>query len=190
MERVDDKALATAFKSGEKGAYQAIHDRYSGLVYAVCRRKLSPHDAEEAAQETFMRVYTALARFNGEHRLGPWIARIASNVCIDALRSRARRPADPAPAEDFIFLPDVPERTDPQHISLRAGESRRVRDQIAQLPTWHRAAIVMRDYEGRSYLEIGRELEMSASQVKALIHRARQGFKRRWLEHESDHGVN
>jgi RNA polymerase sigma-70 factor (ECF subfamily) len=180
---IEDKELALAFKAGQDGAYQAIHDRYSARVYGVCRRMLtSPHDAEEAAQETFLRTYQALGRFNGRYQLGAWITRIATNVCLDQLRARSRRPQHEATLELLdLENPNLVHDDGPEEIVLRNAESRRVRRILDGLPPMHRAAIVLRDFEGLTYEEVAIALGITDCQVKALIHRARQGFKRSWI---------
>lgn len=179
---LEDKELTLAFQAGDKGAYQAIHDRYETRVHNVCRRMLgNPHDAQEAAQESFLRVYQALGRFNGRYQLGAWITRIATNVCLDHIRSRSRRPVDAVELDVLELDRDRHNgEDDPQDITIRRAESRRVRKILAQLPPLHRAAIVLRDFEGLSYAEVAVALEMTECQVKALIHRARQNFKRSW----------
>lgn len=179
---LEDKDLTLAFQSGDKGAYQAIYDRYSSRVHSVCRRMLgNPQDAQEAAQESFLRVYQALGRFNGRYQLGAWITRIATNVCLDQLRARARRPIDAAEL-DAVDLEDDRHHdlTGPEFLVIRNAESHRVRKILGQLPPMHRAAIVLRDFEGLSYAEVAVALGMTEGQVKALIHRARQNFKRSW----------
>src|SRR5689334_9645143 len=94
----EDKDLAIAFKNGELGAYDAIYGRYSDRVNGVCRRMLGQsEDAKEASQEVFLRVYQALPRFNGRYQLGAWITRIATNVCLDQIRGRNRKPSDAFP---------------------------------------------------------------------------------------------
>ena len=180
----EDKELALAFKRGDKGAYQAIHDRYTQRVYGVCRRMLTnPADAQEAAQETFLRVYQALGRFNGRYQLGPWITRIATNVCLDQIRSRARRPSDPVPNEILLLDESVVDHdSEPERAVIRNSESRHVRKVLASLPPMHRAAIVLRDFEGLSYEEVAVALQITDGQAKALIHRARQNFKRSWTK--------
>lgn len=178
----DDKEMALAFQRGEDGAYQAIYARYQDRVHRVCRRMLGkPEDAQEAAQETFLRVYTALGKFNGRYQLGGWITRIATNVCLDHIRARSRRPVEATPIEEIEadFLAAGVD-TDPEAVSVRNAESRRVRKVLLGLPPLHRAAIVLRDFEGLSYSEVGVALGMSETQVKALIHRARKGFRRSW----------
>ena len=140
-----------------------------------------PDDAAEAAQETFLRVYQALIRFNGRYHLGAWITRIATNVCLDQLRARSRRPSDLAPLEVFDLTASGPEdETDPEHLFIRGAEGRHVRHVLESLPPLHRAAIVLRDFEGLSYADVATSLELSESQVKALFHRARKGFRNSW----------
>ena len=180
----DEKELTLAFQRGEKGAYQAIHDRYSERVHGVCRRMLgNPDDAQEAAQETFLRTYQALGRFNGRYQMGAWITRIATNVSLDYLRTRARKTAGDQPLDEIEEVGPLTttEDDDPATVCVRNSESRHVRRMLASLPPTHRAAIVLRDFEGLSYDEIAVALQMTSPQVKALIHRARQSFKRSWL---------
>ncbi len=179
---LEDKALTLAFQAGDRRAYQVIHDRYGARVDSVCRRMLgNPHDAQEAAQESFLRVYQALDRFNGRYQLGAWITRIATNVCLDHIRSRCRRPVDPVDLQVLDVDDDrYHDLEDPETITIRRAEGRRVRRVLESLPPMHRAAIVLRDFEGLSYEEVAIALQITESQVKALIHRARQGFKRSW----------
>jgi RNA polymerase sigma-70 factor (ECF subfamily) len=178
----DDKEMALAFQRGEKGAYQVIYDEYEERVRRVCRRMLGkPEDAQEAAQEAFLRVYVALGKFNGRYQLGAWITRIATNVCLDQIRARSRRPVEATPVEDLeLEFAAAGFDSDPETVTVRAAESRRVRKVLLGLPPLHRAAIVLRDFEGLSYAEVAVALGMTECQVKALIHRARKGFRRSW----------
>jgi RNA polymerase sigma-70 factor, ECF subfamily len=178
----EERELALAFQNGERDAYDRIHDRYAPRVLSVCRRMLGdPDDAQEAAQEAFLRVYQGLPKFNGRFRLGAWIVRIATNVCLDQLRSRNRRPSELAPLEvlDLEYSSPVDDN-DPELLFLRHAEGRRVRKVLDSLPPMHRAAIVLRDFEGVSYADIAETLGITECQVKALLHRARRGFKRSW----------
>lgn len=179
MGSTEDRDLTHAFQRGEDGAYQEIYDRYGARVQRVCRRMLlNHHDAQEASQETFLRVYQGLARFNGRYQLGPWITRIATNVCLDQLRSRGRHP------EDFTLdLADSqPTNGDeePEAVVLRNAEGRRVKRVLDSLPPLHRAAIVLRDFEGLSYCDVAGVMGITEPQLKALLHRARKGFRRTW----------
>ena len=85
---LDDRVLVLDFQAGNPQAFVEIHNRYSGLAHQVCRRFLpNAQDADEAFQETMIRAFQGLYRFNGRYALAPWIARIAKNVSLDILRS-------------------------------------------------------------------------------------------------------
>ena len=182
LESVDDRELTLAFKRGDAGAYEAIYARHSGRVHNVCKRMLRrPEEAQEAAQETFLRMYRALPKFNGKYQLGAWITRIATNVCLDQLRSQGRHPVDLTPFDELeLVARDAVDGVEPEAIYLRSNEGWRVRRVLDSLPPLHKAAIVLRDFEGLSYEEVAQALGISDAQTKALIHRARQGFKRSW----------
>jgi RNA polymerase sigma-70 factor, ECF subfamily len=182
LRELQDKDLAIAFKRGDSGAYEAIYQRHRPKVEAVCRRMLQNQaDAQEASQEAFLRVYKGLSKFNGRYQLSAWITRVTTNVCLDQLRAKSRRPSDPHPIEDLDFLVEQePDGGDPATVSIRSSEGRRIRKVLESLPPMHRAAIVLRDFEGLSYDEIADVLDISSAQTKALIHRARQNFKRTW----------
>lgn len=176
----DDKDLTLAFQGGDDSAYRHIYDRHQARVSNICRRMLfDPADAEEATQETFLHVYKALGRFNGRYQLGAWIARIATNVCLDQIRAGGRRP-DEVGGVELLENHEGPEVGDPEVLHLRESESHGVRKVLGELPPLHRAAIVLREYQGMSYAEMAIALDMSEPQVKALLHRARKGFKRSW----------
>ena len=181
-EEFDEKTLTIAFKAGDQSAYRSIYTRFESRVNYLCRRMLSDRDdAAEATQETFLRVYQGLERFNGQYKLGAWITRIATNVCLDQIRTRQRKPVDATPIEVLALDPPVDAIEDgPEETVIRLSETRRVRRVLKQLPPMHRAAIVLRDFEGLRYCEIADILEITDIQVKALIHRARQNFKRSW----------
>jgi RNA polymerase sigma-70 factor (ECF subfamily) len=184
---LDDRMLVLDFQAGHPEAFVEIHRRYGALARHVCLRFLpNRHDADEAFQETMIRVFQGLYRFNGRYALRPWIARIAKNVSLDILRGQARRPQadDSAPASEE--LPTDGDEAD--QIVERLVQRDLVLSILADLPETHRRAIVLREIEGRSHREIAHELDMSPSQAKALIHRAKGGFRRRWLELVADRG--
>lgn len=175
---MDDRALVVAFKAGEPGAYDEMYRRYSDRVRAICRRMLAnPEDAQEAVQETFLKAYLGLPQFNGSYKLGAWLGRIASNVCLDALRARGRvLRSVPLNVES----PALGVETSPE--DLVVGDAPDVGHNIAQIQPLHARALVMRGVEGLSHREIAGRLRMSPAQVKALLHRARRSFKRSWDE--------
>ncbi len=177
----EDRDLTLSFQRGEADAYQCIYNRYRWSVYNACYRILGNRDdAQEATQEAFLKVYQALGRFNGNYRLGPWIIRIATNVSLDHLRLRKRRPQDSV-SIDALHREPCAYADDPEQMLVERAEGERVRKVLSSLPPIHRAAIVLRDSEGLTYSEIALKLGISEGQVKALLHRARKRFKRTWV---------
>ena len=187
-EALDDRLLVLDFQAGHPEAFVEVHRRYQGLAKHVCRRFLrNPQDAEEAFQETMIRVFQGLYRFNGRYALQPWIARIATNVSLDALRAQARRPvAEEAPIEEH----DRSDEEDgPQELYERLVERDLVISVLAELSDAHRHALVLRELNGASHREIADEMEITPAQAKALIHRAKRAFRRRWLEKAVERSV-
>jgi RNA polymerase sigma-70 factor (ECF subfamily) len=177
---LDDRLLVLDFQAGQPQAFVEIHRRYGPLAKHVCSRFLpNRHDADEAFQETMIRVFQGLHRFNGQYALQPWIARIATNVSLDQIRTRARRPqVEDGTIEDH-------ERGDPadgpEEMVERLVERDLIISVLAGLPETHRTALVLREMEGRSHKEIAVALDITPAQAKALIHRAKGSFRRNWL---------
>ena len=188
----DDKSLVLAFQSGDIDAYSGIFVKYRALSAQICYRILQDREeTDEAVQETMLRVYRGLGRFNGRYQLQAWVARIATNVALDMVRARSRRPQrDPA-------LPDISE--DPRHVTSpvedtsetveRVLDREEIRSTLASIPDHHREALVLRELEGRSHQEIGDALGVSPQQAKALIHRAKRSFRRAWDQGGERRGV-
>jgi RNA polymerase sigma-70 factor (ECF subfamily) len=178
----DDKKLVLSFQTGGSGAYRDIYERYEPRVRGVCKRMLAcPEDVEEACQETFLRVFQGLSRFNGRYQLGAWVCRIATNVCLDMLRAKKRRPSEPRKVEDLEHEAATPQSaSDPEWSAMQRVNVEAVRSILDSLPEMHRAAIVLRDYDGLSYVDIATKLSISEKQTKALLHRARKNFRRSW----------
>lgn len=188
LDVADDKALVLAFQSGEIGAYSDIYEKYRALASQICYRILQDREeADEAVQETMLRVFRGLPRFNGRYQLQAWVARIATNVALDMVRARARRPQRGAD------LHDISEGNNPNVASLTVDVSdeidtildrEQVRSILSEIPEHHREALVLREFEGRSHEEIGDALGVSPQQAKALIHRAKKSFRRAWGEED------
>ena len=184
---LDDRLLVLDFQAGNPQSFVEIHRRYGPLARRVCQRFLpNPHDGDEAFQETMIRVYQGLYRFNGRYALQPWVARIAKNVSLDILRGRARRPKndDWAPLAEELPAPN----DEAEQIVERLVQHDMVLAVLSDLPETHRRALMMRELDGRSHREIAHEMEVSTAQAKALIHRAKMSFRKRWLEKVAERG--
>ena len=173
-----DKDLVVAYQAGERGAYDAIYTRHRERVRRICYRMLgNTADAEEAVQETFLRTYKALGRFNGQYQLGAWVSRIASNVCLDILRQRGRSVKTQDVDDEVLELESSNKLPD-----LVVEQQIDVAESLKGIQPLHARALMLRAVAGLSHQEIAGELEMTPDQVKSLLHRARSSFRRVWDE--------
>jgi RNA polymerase sigma factor (sigma-70 family) len=188
---LDDRLLVLDFQAGnEDSAFDEIHRRYAGLARHICQNILrNPDDAEEATQEAMLRVFQGLHRFNGRYMVQPWVARIATNVSLDVVRSKQRRPMSDRPIDELADVIELADH-DPEHVVERRLDNERVVKALAELPEHHRQALILREFEGRSHEEIGQALGVTAPQAKALIHRAKRSFRKAWSVDEAGrHGL-
>jgi RNA polymerase sigma-70 factor, ECF subfamily len=173
---LDERALIHAWAGGDHSAFEVVFRRYEPLIKRSCRRILrNSSDAEEATQETFIKACKAIHASNPDTALGPWLRRIARNVCVDQLRARSRRPVA---ALDAPF----PSRasTEPSPEEIVAGGDPRLDAVLDRLAPVHRAAVEMRFIMGMSHKEMAGVLSSSPVRVKALVHRARTRFSLEW----------
>jgi RNA polymerase sigma factor (sigma-70 family) len=161
-----DAALVQRFRAGYEDAFGVLYERHRAGVLAVCIGVLgSRHDAEDAAQDAFAALATAL-RTNPPRELRPWLARVARNAAIDVIRRRrAVTEADETLEGQAPGTADVRFELE----SVFAG--------LRQLPETQRTALLMRELAGHSYQEIGTLLELDESAVRGLIARARIGLR-------------
>jgi RNA polymerase sigma-70 factor (ECF subfamily) len=170
-----DRDLVIAFKTGRLDAYDEMYRRHHARVMRVCYRMLgNPADAEEATQETFLKAFQALPRFNGQYQLAAWLTRIATNVCVDHLRVKSRT--------HLVALPEGAgmEEAESGPEQLVVGEHPRLEAAILDVQPLHARALALRAVAGLSHREIAAQLRMSPDQVKALLHRARNSLRKAW----------
>lgn len=176
-----ERELALSFQRGERDAYESIYRRYTPRVESLCLRMLGDsQEAQDAVQETFLRVYQALPRFNGRYQLGAWINRIGTNVCLDTLRARSRVRYEVAPNDVLEEVVEAEAHDVPEQSVLRRDVAARLKKTLAGLPPLQRKAIVLRDFEGRTYSEIATALEITECRARVLLHRARKAFMKSW----------
>lgn len=171
-----DGVLVSRTREGETEAYGELVRRYQGAVFNVCLRLLGePNEAEDMAQETFWRAYQRLATFDVCRPFGPWIRRVAANVCLNHLE-HSRREALPLD-EDTVGLPGPMRGPEELHEARELGEQ--IREALLELTPRGRLAIELRHFEGLSYEEIALDLGMTLSEVKSQLYRARRALARR-----------
>ncbi len=168
--RTDDQLVAL-FRLGNDDAFRVIHDRYRARLFAYTRQMLagSRSDAEDALQDVFLRAYGALRADDRPVTLRAWLYRVAHNRCIDHLR----RPANQPTTELFE---NVSSLHDPTADIQRRDDLRRLVADVRRLPEQQRSALLMRELEGLSYLELADALGVTVPAVKSLLVRARIGL--------------
>jgi RNA polymerase sigma-70 factor (ECF subfamily) len=179
---VDDAALLLRLRAGGAGAFEELVITYQHRVFGVALRMLgSRAEAEDVAQETFLRAHRALGEFRGEARLGTWLYAIASRLCLNRLASGQRRHE----RRDEDALATAPaEGGDPAAALDRSELSAALQEAIAALPEERRIVVVLRDLEGLAYEEIAEALGLELNTVRSRLHRARLDLKaklERWL---------
>jgi RNA polymerase sigma-70 factor (ECF subfamily) len=163
----DEGFLVRAAKRGDLEAFGELMRRHEQPTYRLALRMLgSASEAEDAAQDAFLKAWRALPKFQGTSSFGTWLYRITTNRCLNILA--ARRPIDPL---DETRAGDL--RHDPADRVEQREELDALTASIGRLPAEQRAALVLREFEGLSYDEIGEVLQISLAAVKGRIHRAR-----------------
>jgi RNA polymerase sigma-70 factor (ECF subfamily) len=159
---------------GDSAAFGHLVRAYERPVYNLTYRMLgNSAEAEDAAQETFLRAYSKLATYQPGRKFVNWLLSIASHYCIDLLRRKGRAPQlslDDALPPQWLAS-DVPQ---PDQLVSKKQERERVRAVLDTLPPVYRAAVVLRYWHGMSYREIASTMDTTESAIKSRLHRARR----------------
>lgn len=174
MPHTDAAAVALA-RDGDSEAFRALVERHSRAVFRLAYRMTgNPQDAEDVVQETFLRAYRQLGRFESRANFGTWLHRIAVNCSIDLIRMRKNH-ATPHDAGDLDTLDAASDREadpTPERLMLSAEVQARVESAMGTLTSMERAAFVLRHFEGHSIDEISRTLGLKANAAKHSVFRA------------------
>jgi RNA polymerase sigma-70 factor (ECF subfamily) len=182
----DDDALVAASQRGDQAAFGEIVRRYQRAVHRLAwSLTRNASDADDLAQETFVRAWGAIGRFERGQPLYPWLARIVTNQTFSLFRHRRRRPEtsiEPLVEAGQQWGVD----DDPADHSARSERDARLRECFAQLADEHQAVLVLRAVQDLSYDEIARALNIPAGTVMSRLSRARAELKRRLAERGGD----
>ncbi len=171
----DPPEFLARLRTGEVRAFEELVSAYQHRVFGVALRMLgSAAEAEEVAQEVFLRAYRALAGFRGDAKLSTWLYGIASRLCLNRLASGARRMVRSGD-EMLARIPSA--EADPGTRLDRSELWGALYEAIAELPDDRRVVVVLRDLEGLSYEEIAQALELEPGTVRSRLHRARMDLK-------------
>jgi RNA polymerase sigma-70 factor (ECF subfamily) len=174
MDATDAAAVLDRARQGDSEAFRVLVERHSRSVFRLAFRMTgNEQDAEDVVQESFLRAYKQLGRFESRANFGTWLYRIVANCSVDLMRAKQAR-HDQARGEsldDAIELPaaDVP---GPERMAQSAEIERRVQRALEGLSPLERAAFTLRHYEGRSIEEISSALGLGTSAAKHSVFRA------------------
>ena len=164
---------------GDVNAFETLVVEYEKNVYAITQRMTgNAEDAADMTQETFIKAYNSLSSFRGDSKFSVWLYRIATNVCLDFLRSRSRKPTVSLSMEDDDgeeMQMDVADESQSPEVLLERGLTRdAVRRGLNALPPDYRQILLLREIQGLSYEEISDVLSLEVGTVKSRIFRARK----------------
>ena len=169
--RADEMALVERCRKGDLAAFEELYRQHAGRLYSVaCRMVGNPSDAEDLLQEIFLAAHRKLDSFRGESALGTWLYRLATNLCLDHLRSKTARSGQLTSAlDDERELADAGSRALADQALTRMDLERA----LAQLPEGCRAAFVLHDIEGLEHREVAEALGIAEGTSKSQVHKAR-----------------
>lgn len=167
--------LVRRAQAGEIVAFELLADTYRPVLFSLALRMLrNVDDAKDAVQETLVKAFRAIHDFDPERPIKPWLCRICSNCCVDAVRSR-RRDADPLDQHEYMLQDESESLEDRAHGSLRQTA---VLDAIGRLPEKYRDIILMRHFRHMDVNEIAAALNKPEGTIKSWLFRARALLKK------------
>lgn len=177
-------------QQGSDEAFTMLVETYQTHVYNLCYRMLGEAEAaEDAAQETFLRAYQHIHRYDSKRPFGTWLLSIAAHYCIDRLRRRKFSMTSIEQDEDEggVELPDT-DSPNPENEAIYGEQRQQMQRLLKHLDSTDRAAIVMRYWHDCSEVEIAESLNLTVSAVKSRLHRARRALASSWeAETKSSH---
>jgi len=182
MDAPDDAQVVALARNGDGEAFRTIVERHSRALFHLAYRITGNEtEAEDVVQETFVRAWKALDRFEARAQVGSWLHRIAANAALDLVRARRRHGDRPAGvtedgADPMDAIPS--ELPSPERVAAGSEVGRRLRAAMAQLTPNERAAFVLRHFEDQPIEEIGRTLGLQANAAKQTIFRAVRKLRR------------
>jgi RNA polymerase sigma-70 factor (ECF subfamily) len=180
----EEMAWVAQAQHGSDEAFTKLVEAYQTHVYNLCYRMLGePESAEDAAQETFLRAFQHLHRYDSKRSFATWLLSIAAHYCIDRLRRRkfSMTSIDQNEDEGGFELPDA-DAPNPEAETIHSEQRERMQGLLKRLDATDRAAIVLRYWEDYSEAQIAEALNLTVSAVKSRLHRARRELAGLWQE--------
>jgi RNA polymerase sigma factor (sigma-70 family) len=169
----EDRRIAAACAAGDAKIFEEIYRRYGDRMKSIAWNHLgNVSDAEDAVQETFLKVHRAASTYTGEASFSTWMFRILVNTCYDLLRKRKRR-IDEAPIDEIV------ERTSP---SVDDAKRITLRKLLDELPEQRRSVFTLFEIEGLSHAEIGEILGISEGNSKWILFATKKDLQTKWKQ--------
>lgn len=170
--RDSDGSFVRRARGGDLGAFATLVERYREVTVRVCSRIVGAEDAEDVAQDAFLRAFGRLAKLRDDEGFRPWLLRIAHNASLDHLRRRRGEPSRESLDAEHADAVETHDRP-PARLIEDAERRERLGTKLALLRDEHRVVLVLRDLEGLPYDEIAEVTGMPLGSVKGRLHRAR-----------------
>lgn len=179
---LDDSSLVKACLNGDKRAYEVLLRRYQKLVYNVLYQMVHSHEmAADLTQETFLKAYRALGSFRTEGKFKPWLLRIATNTCLNAIRDNKEHDSlDDILEENPGAEPAYDEKIE-ELVEWRLTH-KKLEDALKQLPMRHRQVFILRYQHDLPYEEIAEVSGEPVSTIKSLLFRIREKLRKMLAE--------
>jgi len=174
MDATEAAAVLARARQGDSEAFRELVERHSRSVFRLAYRMTgNEQDAEDVVQESFLRAYKQLGRFESRANFGTWLYRIVSNCSVDLMRAKQAR-HDQVRGDSIDEAAQLPagDLPGPERMAQSAEIERRVQAALSELSPLERAAFTLRHYEGRSIEEIGAALNLGTSAAKHSVFRA------------------
>lgn len=173
---MNEHHLAQRAAQGDREAFgELVQLHQAGVYNAAYRMTGNRQEAEDAAQEAFLRAFRAIHTLDPSRPPGPWFRKIAVNVCLNRLERR-----EPLPLDDNLPIPAADPLPEPQ--TIEREKTRKIRAALLSLPPRYRAALELRHFEELTYTEIAQTLNRPLSDVKSDLFRARKLLAERLKE--------
>lgn len=171
-------------RRGDQRAFSQLVEAYQRPVFNLTYRMLgNPQEAEDAAQETFLRAYAGLDKYNPDHKFSTWLFSIANHHCIDRLRKR--RVAYVSMDDNPVMQNMQSDTPQPEGTALAGEHSAEVQRLLDELEPDYRMPLILRYWEDYSYEEIAASMGLTVAAVKSRLFRARQQIAKLYSEHEA-----
>ncbi|HHT62086.1 MAG TPA: sigma-70 family RNA polymerase sigma factor [Clostridia bacterium] len=190
MNRLQDEELVVLCLQGKREAFEELVKRYERQIYSLAYRLTNNyHDAVDLTQEVFLHLYQVLDKFDGDRKFFPWMYRIATNVCYNALK---KKPKEATSLDNVIeFVSDQDSQPEDKYESKEIRET--VHKAITELPENFRIPMVLRYLEDLSYKQISAAMDLPVSTIETRLYRGRIMLQKklgRILERRAKSGVS